>query len=62
MHLLVDGVRIDPVGRGLRLRFTMPADVKDVWLVSTTARPSDLQEAADTRDLGVCLGGHHYQR
>lgn len=57
LHLVVGGIRIDPVVRGLTARFTMPAAVEDTWLVSTTARPCDVTESDDRRQLGVCLTG-----
>jgi hypothetical protein len=57
LHLVVDGVRIDPVVHGLTARFTIPAAAEDTWLVSTTARPCDVTESDDRRQLGVCLTG-----
>jgi hypothetical protein len=55
LHLLVDGVRVEPVARGLSVRFTVPAGAEDVWLVSNTSRPVNVTGAPDHRDLGVCL-------
>ena len=44
LHLLVDGVRIEPCVRGFSARFTVPAAAKAVWLVSrrTIAEPTAL--------------------
>ena len=55
LHLLVDGVRVDPVVRGLTARFALPVSAREVWLVSTTARPVDVGEGNDYRQLGVRL-------
>ncbi len=56
LHLEVDGRRLAPVVRGLTARFHVPADAKDIWLVSPTARPSDTMVSPDARDLGLYLG------
>lgn len=55
--LLVDGARIDPVAEGLSGRFAMPADAREVWLVSETTVPSQVGESTDERVLGVCVEG-----
>ena len=55
MHLVVDGQRLAPVVRGLTARFEVPADAKDVWLEAPTARPCDVSESGDSRDLGVFI-------
>ena len=34
LHLMVDGIRVDPVTRGLQARFAVPAGAREVWLVS----------------------------
>ena len=57
LHLIVDGQRLDPVVRDLTARFHLPADAKDVWLVSPTARPRDAMATGDARDLGLYIGG-----
>ena len=56
LHLLVDGVRVDPAVRGLSARFTVPAGAKSVWLVSDTAVPADIVPGSpDRRSLGLCV-------
>ena len=55
MHLVVDGQRLDPVVRGLTARFEVPAEAKDVWLEAPTARPCDVSESGDGRDLGLYI-------
>jgi hypothetical protein len=55
LHLLVDGVRVEPVTRGLNARFAAPAGAKNVWLVCETSRPCDVGHGADLRDLGLPL-------
>ena len=55
LHLVVDGQRLDPVVRGLTARFLVPGRSEDVWLVSPTARPSDILDNKDARDLGLYL-------
>ncbi|WP_158745684.1 Hint domain-containing protein [Acidisphaera sp. L21] len=57
LHLLVDGIRIDPVTRDLTARFSVPKSAREVWLVSCTARPGDVGEGRDLRQLGVRLAG-----
>ena len=57
LHLVVDGQRQDPVVRERSVRFTVPADALDVWLVCDTARPVDVLDLPDDRDLGVSLAG-----
>ena len=54
-HLVVDGQRVDPVVRGLTVRFHVPAEANDVWLVSPTARPSETMGIWDDRDLGLYI-------
>ena len=55
LHLLVDGVRIEPRVRGLAVRFTVPAGAEAVWLVSGTAVPAEIAASTDRRSLGVCV-------
>jgi hypothetical protein len=55
LHLIVDGMRIEPACRGLVAYFNVPAGAHDVWLVSATARPSEVYGTPDGRDLGVCV-------
>ncbi len=55
MHLVVDGQRLDPVVRGLTARFEVPADAKDVWLLSPTARPCNVFGTSDGRELGLFI-------
>lgn len=57
LHLLVDGIRHEPRVRGLVARFTVPAQAKDVWLVSPSLVPATSSGWPDNRRLGVCLKG-----
>ena len=56
LHLLVDGIRVDPETSGLSARFLVPATAKEVWLISDTSVPAEIGIAADLRSLGVCVG------
>ena len=58
-HLVVDGVRVDPIVAGLSARFAMPASARNVWLVSDTTVPSHVETSLDERVLGVCVEGLH---
>ena len=42
LHLMVDGLRIEPRTRGLSARFTVPASARGVWLVLATSIPAEL--------------------
>ncbi len=53
LHLLVDGVRIEPRVRGLSARFTVPAGAENVWLVSDTSVPAEIADSPDRRSLGL---------
>ncbi len=55
LHLVADGVRIEPDLSGLRARFVVPASAKDVWLVSATTVPEHVGANEDRRTLGVCI-------
>ncbi len=55
LHLLVDGVRIEPRARGLSARFILPEGAKDVWLVSSTTVPADIAASPDRRSLGLSI-------
>ena len=55
LHLVVDGVRVEPTARALVARFIVPVGAEDVWLVSDTSRPIDITGAPDSRDLGACI-------
>ena len=57
MHLMVDGVRIDPVVRGLSARFTLASGARDVWLVSSTGVAAEIAASPDRRRLGLCVRG-----
>ena len=57
LHLMVDGIRVDPVTRGLQARFAVPAGAREVWLVSGTGRPCEVADSPDARRLGVCVAG-----
>ena len=54
--LEVDGRRIDPIRRGERYRFALPAGCNEARLRSRAGRPRDTEPAAaDTRRLGLSL-------
>ena len=55
IHALADGVLIAPQTDGLVARFLIPADAKDVRLVSDTTVPANIVDSPDQRVLGVCL-------
>ena len=55
LHLEVDGARIEPRARGFVARFAVPADARDVWLVSRTGVAAEVFDLPDTRRVGVCL-------
>ncbi|WP_166141764.1 Hint domain-containing protein [Methylosinus sp. RM1] len=54
LHLLVDGVRIEPIVRGPACRFQIPAGAREARLSSSIARPVDVGQS-DARELGVCV-------
>ena len=56
LHLVAEGRRIEPEARGLCARFLVPAEAKEVWLVSDTGVPAEIGIAPDLRRLGVCVG------
>ena len=54
--IAADGIRIQPVRRGDRYRFTLPANCTEAWLCSRAARPCDTDPlATDRRCLGLPL-------
>lgn len=55
--LEVDGVTIMPRMVGNLARFLVPATARDVWLVSKTFNPGELDISPDPRTLGVRLVG-----
>ncbi len=56
LHLLVDGVRIEPRVRGLAARFTVPGGAEAVWLVSGSTVPAAINPGSpDHRALGLCV-------
>ena len=56
LHLIAEGRRIEPEASGLCARFLVPAEAKEVWLVSDTGVPAEIGIAPDLRRLGVCVG------
>lgn len=52
-----DGATVCPRLEGTVARFLLPATVQDVWLVCDTTVPADMSDDADTRRLGLCIGG-----
>jgi hypothetical protein len=59
LHLLVDGVRIDPSGSaGALRRFLVPPEAGDIRILSRAGVPAELEALSeDRRRLGVMLGG-----
>lgn len=57
VHLEVDGRLVAPKARGLSACFEVPADARDVWLVSPTSVPCYLEDNSDSRTLGLSLTG-----
>jgi hypothetical protein len=55
VRVVADGAVVEPVTHGLIARFTLPADAKDVWLVSEPYVPSQCADTADDRSLGLYL-------
>ena len=56
LHLLVDGVRIDPASRfGTALSFRLAARPETIRIVSRSAAPAELGLARDPRVIGVAL-------
>ncbi|MDN4633227.1 Hint domain-containing protein [Sphingomonas sp. PsM26] len=55
MHIVADGIVIDPAFDGNRARFLLSAGVRDVWLVSETSVPYHVMDIPDHRRLGVRL-------
>ena len=56
LHLVADGVRIDPVFDGLTARIDVPAEAVDVQLVAVASKPCHLSDQnRDVRSLGLCL-------
>ncbi|QND52563.1 Hint domain-containing protein [Phyllobacterium sp. 628] len=59
IHLVADGVRIDPdLDEGM-VRFLIPARTQDVRLVSETFIPSEWSDTGDERRLGIAVYGLH---
>jgi hypothetical protein len=56
LHLVVDGQTVRPDTDGLVARFILPADARDVRLVSEVSVPAHVRPGtSDDRRLGVCL-------
>jgi hypothetical protein len=59
IHLVADGVRIDPdIDEGM-VRFLLPAHARDVRLKSETFIPAEWSETGDARRLGISIHGIH---
>ncbi|MEE7463652.1 hypothetical protein MFUR16E_21670 [Methylobacterium fujisawaense] len=56
-YLEVDGQIVRPKARGLSACFVLPADAREVFLVSPTSVPRDVEDSRDPRSLGLCLAG-----
>ncbi len=56
LHLLVDGVRVEPRLRELSARFTVPAGADVVWFVFNTTVPAEITVGSpDRRALGLSV-------
>ena len=56
LHLLADGVRIDPRNAGAdRYEFALPVGLHEIRLISRAASPQELGLARDPRVLGVAV-------
>ena len=55
VHVVADGTLISPETDGLTARFVVPADAKDVRIISDTTVPATIVDSADQRILGICL-------
>ena len=56
LHVVADGRVIRPDMEGLTARFVVPADARDVHLVSSTSVPAHvLADSSDDRELGLPL-------
>ncbi|GAB6843938.1 hypothetical protein HNR00_002310 [Methylorubrum rhodinum] len=56
LHIVADGCAIRPDMEGLTARFVVPADARDVHLVSSTSVPAHvLADSSDDRELGLPL-------
>jgi hypothetical protein len=56
LHLIVDGLRVDPSRDGLSATFEVPAGARDIRMVSLTSKPCHLPgDNRDARSLGVCV-------
>jgi hypothetical protein len=56
LHLVVDGVRLDPLRDGLTAHFDVPVGAQHIRLVSIASKPCFLPgDNSDNRDLSLCL-------
>ncbi|WP_407519675.1 Hint domain-containing protein [Methylobacterium oryzisoli] len=55
LHLVADGRVVRPTTTGTVAHFALPADARDVWLVSDTSIPAEMGVNGDTRRLGVSV-------
>ncbi|QND52050.1 hypothetical protein HB779_09115 [Phyllobacterium sp. 628] len=59
IHLLVDGIRIDPeLGDGVA-GFLIPEWAREVRLISETFIPAEWSDSGDSRRLGISIHGLH---
>ncbi len=59
IHIVADGVRIEPdLDEGLA-RFLIPVRARDVRLVSETFIPAEWSDSGDERRLGISINGLH---
>ena len=57
VYLEVDGAIVAPKTRGLSACFVLPTEARNVWLVSPTSIPRNVEDSVDARTLGLCLAG-----
>ena len=55
VHLIADGMRVEPEICGLAARFQPPAGARDLWLVSPVDSPRGIGMNTDARQLGLHL-------
>ncbi len=57
IHVVADGMRINPQGTGNLMRFQIPSNARDVHILSETFIPAEWSDGGDTRKLGISING-----